>query len=118
VKRSIWIASLLVLASLLLPTGAARATTCQTWCLGFLMFDCASNAVVGACVGTWDCSDNVITECNLGTCHSDSDCPSGYGCAKWAFKANECVLKCSSDSDCPGSQKCKKPIGTSFKRCV
>ncbi len=117
-KRPLWIAGLFLLTALMLPSGAARATTCQSWCLGALMFDCASNAVIGVCAGAWDCTDNVIVSCNLGSCNNDSDCPAGYGCAKWAFKPNECVLKCDRDSDCPGSQKCKKPIGTTFKRCV
>lgn len=109
-------------------TAQLTGATCYTSCIAFIQFECGTDRPFGACIGEWwDCEDQRGGHLCLGEaggdvgenphCKSDGDCPPGYGCATWAFKANECVEKCESDSDCPSSQKCKKPIGTSFKRC-
>lgn len=96
---------------------------CYTYCLLVIEVECNTNAFMGVCAGLWDCSYGMAPHpCTdnqdyNGPCRNDADCPSGYRCAKWVFKPNECVKTCVTNSDCPAGQKCKKPFGTSFKRC-
>ena len=101
--------------------------TCYTSCVGAIQLECGTNRLFGVCVGAWGCGDQRGAHMclkdaggdpgNSSTCKNDNECPSGFRCATWAAKKNECVKTCERDSDCPLNQQCKKPLGTSFKRC-
>lgn len=98
---------------------------CYTRCLGFLEIACENSQIIGMCAGVWGCDAEIGLHQCMDTPDSNPDqalcngevCAPGWRCARWAFKADECVQECNTNSDCPSSQKCKRPIGTSFKRC-
>ncbi len=99
--------------------------TCYTRCMGFLEVACENSQVIGVCAGLWGCSAELGAHVCMESGDSNPDqgdcggetCASGWRCARWAFKADECVQECDSNSDCPSGEKCKKPFGTSFHRC-
>jgi|GEM_PF-2205933 len=101
----------------------AAGGICYTQCMGLLELACETGQVIGFCGGLWGCNAQIGAHtCHdgsaseVGSCNGET-CAPGWRCARWAFKADECVQECDTNSDCPGSQKCKKPFGTSFKRC-
>jgi hypothetical protein len=104
-------------------TAALTSERCTVYCVIFWVLECNTDCLVGSCFGAWDCGDGItLPDCDEcveeedSPCTSDEDCDDGYRCAKWVFKANECVKTCEDDSDCPAGQEFKRPFGTRYRR--